>query len=524
MSTEYAILPNVALLYRAIWNDDRPDLRQGAGEAFFSWVLEKDPRTNGRADHSWTPIDDSQAFRQVAIGGLTETDQATGTEWITTLRVSQGDETSSGWLNIDVERTTDEAFERTEVAAPRLVRALIDAGHDQAGNPRIGPVNLSTNALGINSPTQVTEELVPLVEDPERRVPLVFFSHDGSEDPGITANRAHMAAEQLAGIARVYLLTNVAQYVFNDELGEDLAVWGGGARMYLPGDLDPWRHRYVPWYHVKRHPREAGRRFSWMLRNVSPATRLPEQLRHLDSEIRQSEVHSLKAVVKRRDDEIESLRQELKRMEEEHLDAVALAEEAQVESDARLQQVVSLSASLNKDDAESAEVTLPEKVSTFEEVVELARDHLRMLSIPEDAPQDIDRLDNAMEGPVWARKAWHGLRALNQYAMSREEGGFVSWCQRGHPLAWPTSKGKLAIHESPTVKNNDDLWERRLFLVEGDNAATRRIHMEAHLKISEGGGQNIPRIYFHDDIWGRTRKVHIGFIGPHYLVPNTKRD
>lgn len=44
--------------------------------------------------------------------------------------------------------------------------------------------------------------------------------------------------------------------------------------------------------------------------------------------------------------------------------------------------------------------------------------------------------------------------------------------------------------------------------------------MFAHLKVSEGGGQNIPRIYFHDDTKGVTGKVHIGFFGPHRFVPN----
>ena len=30
------------------------------------------------------------------------------------------------------------------------------------------------------------------------------------------------------------------------------------------------------------------------------------------------------------------------------------------------------------------------------------------------------------------------------------------------------------------------------------------------------------RIYFYDDTHGNTGKIHVGFIGPHYLMPNTK--
>lgn len=44
--------------------------------------------------------------------------------------------------------------------------------------------------------------------------------------------------------------------------------------------------------------------------------------------------------------------------------------------------------------------------------------------------------------------------------------------------------------------------------------------MLAHLKISEGGGSLAPRVYFHDDTGGATGKMHIGLVGPHYLVPN----
>lgn len=46
--------------------------------------------------------------------------------------------------------------------------------------------------------------------------------------------------------------------------------------------------------------------------------------------------------------------------------------------------------------------------------------------------------------------------------------------------------------------------------------------MESHLKISEGGGNLAPRVYFFDDTDGPTRMVHIGFVGPHDLVPNSK--
>jgi hypothetical protein len=47
-----------------------------------------------------------------------------------------------------------------------------------------------------------------------------------------------------------------------------------------------------------------------------------------------------------------------------------------------------------------------------------------------------------------------------------------------------------------------------------------QILMLAHLKIAQGGENHIPRVYFYDDTKGATGKVHVGFIGPHFLVEN----
>ena len=52
--------------------------------------------------------------------------------------------------------------------------------------------------------------------------------------------------------------------------------------------------------------------------------------------------------------------------------------------------------------------------------------------------------------------------------------------------------------------------------------ASGAVTMLSHLKIAEGGGDLAPRIYFYDDTGGSTGKVHVGFVGPHYLMPNTK--
>ena len=60
----------------------------------------------------------------------------------------------------------------------------------------------------------------------------------------------------------------------------------------------------------------------------------------------------------------------------------------------------------------------------------------------------------------------------------------------------------------------------RMFEVDRRVEPSGEVVMEAHLKVSTGGGSLAPRIYFIDDTKGATGKVHIGFIGPHKYVRN----
>ena len=120
--------------------------------------------------------------------------------------------------------------------------------------------------------------------------------------------------------------------------------------------------------------------------------------------------------------------------------------------------------------------------------------------------------------------SWRGLRALAAYAQDRvngwNKGGFWEWCAEGGPLSWPATSKKLSMTESETVQNNPKLRETRIFKVAAELDPSGQILMLAHLKIAEVGGNLAPRIYFHDDTGGATSQVHVGFVGPHYLVPN----
>lgn len=114
------------------------------------------------------------------------------------------------------------------------------------------------------------------------------------------------------------------------------------------------------------------------------------------------------------------------------------------------------------------------------------------------------------------------LQALNAYAEAKPDeftGSFLQWCEQSGG-GYEISPKFVAMNESEWVRNNDRHRSARLLPIDTRVNGSGSIEMFAHVKTVEGGGTTIPRIYFHDDTMGVTKKVHIGFIGPHNLMPN----
>ena len=171
-----------------------------------------------------------------------------------------------------------------------------------------------------------------------------------------------------------------------------------------------------------------------------------------------------------------------------------------------------------------ADEDLPEAALTISGVIEIARDECDRVVIPEAAPREIESLEADEKSSDWAREILRGLKALQAYAEEAEHftGGFWEWCEHSnHPDTWNASPQKLAMSESDTVMNDGRLRRTRRFVIDTKVEPSGYKNMEAHLKIAEGGGQHIPRLYFHDDAKGRTKSMHVGLIGPHRLVPTS---
>lgn len=578
----------MALLYRAIWTDDRDQLDEELWQEAHSWIWDKHGidlpgRGDIAADHIRAEVRHADTESGRVLRVLLHEVEPTGRTWTTTatsLEPHGGD----GTLWVDVDCDDPRSGARIDIASPKLVRSLIDRGQ----NPRRGDVGLSVKAQAVR-PNEVGA-LASAIADPARTVPVVVLSHDDLAPQGTSAQRGVEAAEVLSGIARVLMLPPDAIDPFIEFMGREFAVWGGAMRIYLPGwteGEDPSRHRVILPRQFSSFPRLPGllvaRRLASSVGRQRPPDVWddlrpslarpgePERLRAQQA-VRE-EVHrriaadaradatttgiaqdgvSPQEQLQRENDELTELlalgdaehrdavndlqvemsrlRQQLAQLQDQVIDAVdeldqTVAERDREAAQARKLAIVIARAGVTEDnwtDAEGATAIDQVVVEAPSEAVEQARLLLDFLAIHDDACGGLERLDAALESRAWGATTWRGLRALSSYAQDVRDnnftGGFWSWCEKTG--RWPATSKKLAMSESETVMSSPKLARLRDLPVDPAVVPSGLICMQAHLKIATGGGMNIPRVYFHDDTGGSTGKVHIGFIGPHDLMPN----
>ena len=153
---------------------------------------------------------------------------------------------------------------------------------------------------------------------------------------------------------------------------------------------------------------------------------------------------------------------------------------------------------------------VPDRVTTLTEAAEYCQRYLSQVSLPNEALRDLDELDTAPEATAWAKASWRGFRALAAYAADagNTNGGFWEWCQHSQSAdTWPATDKKLSMTESERVLNNSAQRAARYLPVDTAVSPAGRVEMLAHLKIAQGGGDNIPRIYFFDDT--RFGRAHV---------------
>jgi hypothetical protein len=366
-------------------------------------------------------------------------------------------------------------------------------------------------------PDEIEPCLVAQLRDPRRDVPLVVLSEDTQEGQDVTKRRAQATAKILAGTAAVVILPERCVDRLINAVGRDRSVWGGALRVYLPGfDLDdsPSRHTVVELGRFRDTYRTAGRLVSQRLAPFVTARRAPDCYESVRVLIRPDP-----AELER---ELAATQAAVEQWEQDYLDVLADHEETLRQLD---QQELAIGWLRNQTPprvpTEPLATTPTPAPVTCAEAVRLAST-LTRVAVHADAPREVEAMDQEIGASNWARVMWRGLRALDRYASEAEKySGFWQWCEQSDRSLWSANDKNLAMSESEIVMNGSLAKHRDLPVTTGVDPSGRMI-MQAHLKIASGGGPNIPRVYFHDDTKGKTRKVHVGFIGPHHLMPNTK--
>ena len=524
----------MSLLYRAIWQEDREQLIDVAAASAISWLGSKgidldslpdgevtathvDPRFGNSVKHTlWIRRSSAGGVDGVRVR-LEEYQTEAGQQWTTTLTALARSE-RGGTFWVDVDRISEDPFARVPFKAPGLVKTLIREGND----PRVGQVRLEPGPRVI-----AVGGLAGLIRSEERRLPIVVFAHD-REGSAVTMARADAAYKQLAGVAAIFVLPPEGVEEFKARMGEDLAVWGGGARLYLPnrgtGGLRPERHRYVSGAQAAQWPGAAGEVISTMLSGFVPATPAPPDFDPVRRQLTgraDRDLHELLELAESENDglrdAIQELREQLANRDDEIIDSIADNEEL-VEQNNRLAAEVTRLLSDRPAGETPGPEEPPDSVATIHEAIDRAG-ILSGVAIHPDAPVDIDKLERAVNSTAWAGSIWHALRALDAY--SKEGGGFYTWCKNTmSPWRWHATDKKLAMKESEQVMANERLRAARMLPVDVAVSPSGFVEMQAHIKIAQGGGPLAPRIYFFDDVAGRTGKVHVGFIGPHEHMPN----
>lgn len=523
----------MSVLYRAIWSDRPNDtgaqlkkLRDCAS----TWTHQSTQPTSIPAGRSELDVSGGRArsieHRVVSEDAfeLTIRDQIPGQEtvWTTIMRcVARDDEVHT---LVENHMVSDDFTLRISVGRPKLVHDLIVA----ANSPLLDKSRLLTDCEEI--PAEAIEILEEILGMEGRSLPVIVCSEPDGLHDGEWLRWAKKIASRTEGVATVLTIGSAAVSAFRARFG-DLAIWGGGIRVYTPvpviPDSEGWHHPYYTRARLEASTNPTLDKIIYYVLQLSARRRVPpvfstfDELPGLPADALDGMVPATELIHLRNDlefnlelarDDLSSATKELARARG-HL--------------SRLQDLLSIrgDGDIFWGTSQEVEASVPDEVQDVSEAVLAAQTYLSAwITVPDEAAQELDDIDTAETAFVWGNTSWRGFRALAAYAQARHHGwsggGFWEWCREGPALGWPATPKKLSMTESETVQKTPKLRNARRFIIDREVDSSGRLLMLAHLKISEGGGNLAPRVYFYDDTGGSTGRVHVGLVGPHFLVPN----
>lgn len=479
--------------------------------------------------------------------------------WSTSVTAMQvGD---AGCLWVDVDAQVDNIWQRS-IAAPRVVRELLLAG----GRPYVGEDVLEVRPQEIDDRKSL-DRLVESILSPRRELPLVVIGERAHRDPvrSQLMQIATRTSDMLAGVAQVSVVDGRHLPNLNTLLPESLSIQPFAARIFIAGvhaeieserystafdfsamtgnytDLGAMIARRIAittsWPTIepqfidfreslsarrREHANESSPGSHDQVEVKSkpdpmepPSPRLPAPPRSAAPPPEPRGSADLRGSGGSTDtgaqSAIRELRGQVKSLQDELIDVTELANEWYEEAQWYKERLVRML--INEEN--STEFKGPTMASVIEDV----RRHSLYITIPTTAPREIEALDTNMAAVVWAKDLTKLFTSMERYATSRTsgefDGSYLEWCSEMADY----SAAKIAMQESEPTKKNPRLRASRTFAVSRDLDASGSKVMFAHAKIQARGGSLIPRVFFHDDVVGKTKKIHIGFIGPHHLVP-----
>lgn len=542
----------MAILYRAIWSDPAGD---DAAERFarmrehaWSWAHEGAPPAplqDGTSSHplqlggtrtitvrTFSTPEGVQAFELITEDAAT----TTTTVWATTVRLLLGREELL--VLVENRMESDDPTEEISRGRPRVVHQLLQESQAPTfGGSRVAGEVMPFPAEGIGVLTDV-------LASSEREMPVVVCTEPDGPDTIAWTKAAELIAKRAEGVALVVTLDRAATAQLAEVLGAN-AVHSGGIRVYLPTPVTRWSegrpHRFYSYRRLHEQRQLVIDRVVDAVAELSSRRRLPRAFRVFSDPVLAAPVledgaASADALATLREEWgelVDQAENDLKEVEAERDELRSERDDAQEELARSIAHLNRLREALREDGREhllfatehDTGDSIPDTVEDIDEAVTAAQGYLdEWLAVPDGARRDLAKLSTTPNASAWGNTTWRGLRALAGYARDRKEGwdggGFWQWCESGRPGTWPATVKKLSMTESDSVMNSSRHYDARLFPVDEKCDRSGRVHMVAHLKIAEGGGNLAPRVYFLDDTAGTTGKVHVGFVGPHYLVPN----
>ena len=524
----------MAHVYRAIWTDNSLNVCAVLPDEFREWLVNRGseiPFELGKAvtvgGRTATWVDVTTDLGQVVQLNVREERGAEIGTWTTTFTAMQLHDHNVQWVDINADVSNVWAG---FVYAPRAVRNLLLAG----GTPKIGRDSLQVQPREVDDQKSL-KDLIDGLNDEYREIPYLVLRIGTLDEAAMGMQRATRASETLAGLAKVFVVDEESAYFLNGVLGPELHINELGARLFMPGVMEDKENARLSFQideeELDDNQKTLGR---LMLRRIGHTSIWPEipddwkALKH-EADVLRKEIVRARYVsgAHHADDtseltvpaagdasEIKRLREELEDMQNQALNASILNEES--ENNAHRYYTKLMTQLLGH---EPAEATF--RRGTIPGVIQVAREQAHHIKIPASAERNIEVLERALTAKSWASQLANLFVTMERYARAsinnNFSGNFLQWCERGDDGAFAANK--IAMQESQLTRADQALVHARTFEVDPLVDPSGYMVMVCHAKIQATGGGVIPRVFFHDDTKGATRKIHIGFIGPHELVP-----